>query len=125
MDKILTAKEILEKKGYNIKLKFNMEACIRAISEWFKENDAESRLILVPYPFARLAGEYPDGFTDVAEAANLFVNERMGKVVPMNSGGLPFFVDKNNIDDVVRILQDNYRFQVEKYKKGTYLVSLI
>ena len=81
--------------------------------------------MLVPYPFARLAGEYPDGFTDVAEAANLFVNERMGKVVPMNSGGLPFFVDKNNIDDVVRILQDNYRFQVEKYKKGTYLVSLI
>ena len=81
--------------------------------------------MLVPYPFARLAGEYPDGFTDVAEAANLFVNERMDKVVPMNSGGLPFFVDKNNIDDVVRILQGNYRFQVEKYKKGTYLVSLI
>src|SRR3712207_7789813 len=88
MSENFTAKDILKKKGYNIKLKFNIEACIRAISEWFQENDVESCLMLVPYHFARLAGEYPDGFADVAEAANLFVNERMSRVVPMGSGGL-------------------------------------
>lgn len=124
MDKILTAKDILKAKGYT-RLKFNMEACVKEISKWFNENEIKSQIILVPYRFAGLEKEYPNDFADVSDAMNLFCHKDMSKEIPVDSGKFPFFIDKGHIEDVVRILKDDYGFTIEKYKKGTYLVSLV
>ncbi len=124
MDKILTAKEILEKKGY-VGPKFDMDACIRAISEWFQENDVVYQLMLVPFRFVGFEEKYPHGFADASEALGLLVNNMTDISTILNPGDTPFIIDKDNIENVVKVLTDTYGYVVERNRKGMYLVSLL
>ena len=127
MDKILTAKDILKAKGYNIKLKFNIENFARVIGEWFMENKASSQIVLLPYRFADLNNAPDCGFAELAGIAGTFGMADILKIIPRMDGvpPYPFVIDRSFADEAAKNLQATYGYKVKKGKKGYSLISLI
>lgn len=127
MDKILTAKEILGMKGYDIKPKFNIEDFARALGEWFMGNEATVRLILIPYRFADIEDAPKCGFADLLEVMGKFRGTDITTLVPKMNGvqPYPFIIDESFIEEAVKGIEEIYGYKVEKSKKGCYLVSLL
>jgi hypothetical protein len=123
MSKALTAKEILERRGLNIKLKFNIEDFAMVIGEWFLENNY-TEVLIVPFNFAVTGDEFPQGFADVTALLSLRDFE-LSDYMPSGWKGFSFFVDKRFITDVIYALHDKYKYSTVKHTKGTFIISLI
>lgn len=127
MDKILTAKEILEGKGYT-RPKFDMVGFAREIAEWFKNGTEGSGLLLAPYRLSTFGRQYECGYANFIENLSALREINLSKIIPSASQGAfqgVYLINKGDIDAVASNLSERYGYIVEKGSKGTYLVSLI